>query len=453
MNRRGPTTAQRAAALGALLAALLALAAGALIVVNIGPILLMLLCVAVAVAGAWEVLVRRGIARIVALVVVLAAAVGAAALILVRGEFHGLALLGTAVLVALALVLARYALSWRVPRAEDIGPTGDVVAPARHPVLIMNPKSGGGKVERFHMVDEAQKRGIEAVVLNKGDDLLQLARDAVQRGADVLGMAGGDGSQAAVAAIAAEHDVAFVCVPVGTRMDFARDLGLDIVDPVRSLDAFQESVERRIDLGRVNDQVFVNNVSLGVYGSIVQSPAYRDAKMKTAADMLPDLLAGGALSQLAFTGPDGTEHAGAQIIQVSNNPYQLESLTGFASRVRLDTGALGLFAAKVDGPREAVEFAALEMARRIGSFGGWLQWQASDFEVRSDGPIDIAIDGEAVTVPSPISFASMPGALRIRIPRDALGLSAAALAELTPGWSIGGLVDTVRGRRALEPMG
>ena len=151
-------------------------------------------------------------------------------------------------------------------------------------------------------------------------------------------MAGGDGSQAAVAAIAAEHDVAFVCVPVGTRMDFARDLGLDIEDPAKSLDAFGESLERRIDLGRVNDQVFVNNVSLGVYGSIVQSPEYRDAKLKTTADMLPALLGEGTLSKLAFTGPDGSEHAGAQIIQVSNNPYQLESLAGFASRARLDSG-------------------------------------------------------------------------------------------------------------------
>jgi len=322
------------------------------------------------------------------------------------------------------------------------------VPPARHPVLIMNPKSGGGKVERFHMIDEARKRNIESVMLNRGDDLLQLARDAIERGADVLGMAGGDGSQAAVAAIAAEHDVAFVCVPVGTRMDFARDLGLDIEDPAKSLDAFGESLERRIDLGRVNDQVFVNNVSLGVYGSIVQSPEYRDAKLKTAADMLPALLGEGALSKLVFTGPDGSEHAGAQIIQVSNNPYQLESLAGFASRVRLDSGTLGLLAAQIDGPRAAVEFAALEMARRISSFPGWLQWQALDFEVRSDGPIDIAIDGEAVTVPSPIRFASMPGALRLRMPREAVGLSAAALAELKPGWSIGALVDTIRGKAA-----
>ena len=445
MDPAGPTAAHRAAAAGALLAAVLVLVAGAFVVVNIGPVLLMLLFLVVLVVGGWETLTRRGTGRIIALVAVLVAVVGVLATILGKGRYHGFVLLVAVALVVVALALARYALSWRALRAGEVIPAGDAVPAARYPVLIMNPKSGGGKVERFHMIDEARKRAIESVMLNPGDDLLQLARDAVARGADVLGMAGGDGSQAAVAAIAAEHDVAFVCVPVGTRMDFARDLGLDIEDPAKSLDAFGESVERRIDLGRVNDQVFVNNVSLGVYGSIVQSPGYRDAKLKTAADMLPDLLGEGALSKLAYTGPDGTEHAGAQIIQVSNNPYQLESLAGFAARARLDTGALGLLAAKIDGPREAVEFVALEMARRVRRFPGWLQWEAQSFEVRSNGPIDIAIDGEAVTVPSPIRFESMPRALRIRIPREALGLSAAALAEINPGWSVGGLFDTIRG--------
>lgn len=317
---------------------------------------------------------------------------------------------------ALAIVL-RYALSRRAPRPEDVAPSGNVVPPALHPILIMNPKSGGGKVEELHLADEAQKRGIEPVVLHPGDDLLQLARDAVSRGADVLGMAGGDGSQAAVAAIAAEHDVAFVCVPVGTRMNFARDLGLDIEDPVGSLDAFGESVERRIDLGRVNDRVFVNNVSLGVYGTIVQSPDYSDAKLKTAAEMLPDLLRDGALSTLTFTGPDGTQQSGAQLIQVSNNPYELESFAALASRARLDTGTLGLVAATVNGPQEALEFVALETARKICSFRGLLQWQDQSFEVRSDGAVDIAIDGEAARVTSPIRFKSLPGALRVRMPR------------------------------------
>src|SRR5262249_36978633 len=141
----------------------------------------------------------------------------------------------------------------------------------RHPVLIMNLKSGGGKAERFHLEDECRARGIEPIVLRQGDDLRQLAEDAISRGADVIGMAGGDGSQAVVATAAARPGVPLVVIPAGTRNHFALDLGLDRDDVVGALDAFADGVERRIDLAEVNGRVFVNNASLGLYAKIVQS--------------------------------------------------------------------------------------------------------------------------------------------------------------------------------------
>ena len=86
------------------------------------------------------------------------------------------------------------------------------------------------------------------------------------------------------------HDVALVCIPAGTRNHFALDLGLDRDDVVGALDAFGDAVERRIDLAEVGGRVFVNNVSLGIYAKIVQSPEYRDAKRETTAKFLPELL-------------------------------------------------------------------------------------------------------------------------------------------------------------------
>ena len=100
-------------------------------------------------------------------------------------------------------------------------------------------------------------------------------------------MAGGDGSQALVASVAARHEIPHVCVPAGTRNHFALDLGLDRNDVVGALDAFGDGVERRIDLASVNGRTFVNNASLGLYAEIVQSPEYRDAKLRTAAAMCP----------------------------------------------------------------------------------------------------------------------------------------------------------------------
>jgi len=152
-------------------------------------------------------------------------------------------------------------------------------------------------------------------------------------------MAGGDGSQALVASVAARHDVPHVCVPAGTRNHFALDLGLDRTDVVGALDAFTDGVERRIDLAAVNGRMFVNNASLGLYAEIVQSPDYRDAKVKTAASILPDLLGPDtAPLDLRYTGPDGQRHPTAQLILVSNDPYQLD-YPGGRGTARGSTGA------------------------------------------------------------------------------------------------------------------
>src|SRR5207248_10646725 len=208
-------------------------------------------------------------------------------------------------------------------RAQSRSPS----PPAQRPVLIMNLKSGGGKAQRFHLVDECHNRGVEPVVLRPGDDLLQLAEDAIAGGADVIGMAGGDGSQALVAAVASRHGIPHVVVPAGTRNHFALDLGLDRDDVVGALDAYSDGVDRVIDLAAVNGRVFVNNATAGLYAKIVQSPHYRDAKRQTAIHMLPDLLGPDASPlDLRFNGPDGEMHPTAHVILVSNNPYQLRSL-------------------------------------------------------------------------------------------------------------------------------
>ena len=162
--------------------------------------------------------------------------------------------------------------------------------PPTRPVLLCNPWSGGGKVEKFGLRDLATELGVETVMLDRGLDLEQLARDAVARGADCLGMAGGDGSQALVASIAVEHGLPFVCVSAGTRNHFALDLGLNRDDPRESMYAFRDAFERKVDFATVNERFFVNNVSLGVYAKIVQEDSYRDAKVDTTMTLLPKML-------------------------------------------------------------------------------------------------------------------------------------------------------------------
>ena len=168
------------------------------------------------------------------------------------------------------------------------------VDPPRQPVLLINPRSGDGKAVRAALADRARERGVEPVVLGPRDDLATLVATAVDEGADALGMAGGDGSLATVAAAAAGHDLPFICLPAGTRNHFALDLGIVRHDLIGALDAFTEALERRIDIAEVNGRPFLNNVSLGIYGDAVQRSAYRDAKLRTMLDTLHEVLSSAA---------------------------------------------------------------------------------------------------------------------------------------------------------------
>ena len=358
-------------------------------------------CLGVAIGAASYALTRTGARRLVAAVVAILALAAPLALVVAYGRLLQLLLLIT--LVAVAAAATRHALG-RDLKSLKSGPTpGTSVGPAIRPVLLMNPRSGGGKVERFHLVQEARRRDIEPVVLGPGDDLRQLAEQAVAGGADVLGMAGGDGSQALVAGVAAAHDVAFVCVPAGTRNHLAMDLGLDRDDVVAALDAFGAAVERRIDLGLVDERVFVNNATMGLYAKIVQSPAYRDHKVDTALELLP-------------------------------------------------AGTLGIVAARRQSPAEAARLAQPPASGPTRRPADWLEWTDTSFQVRSGQPVEVGVDGEAMVLDPPIRFRIVPGALRVRIPSQAPGYSPAA-AVPTPGWAtLTALWQTATGRPVtIEP--
>ena len=433
---------------GAAWAALILLAVAVVVLLagtvqNVGGLLLILLGLLIAVTAGWYAVSRRGPARWVALGLL---AVALVPLIwgIVLVDLRPVRLILTLVFAALSVGGARVALGQTV-RARQQAMRALPAAPrAAHPVLIINPRSGGGKADRFRLADECSARGIEPVLLRPGDDLLQLAKDAIARGADVIGMAGGDGSQALVASVAAAQQIPHVVVPSGTRNHFALDLGLDRNDVVGALDAFSDAVERRIDLGEVNRRVFVNNASLGLYAKIVQVPGYREAKLKTAAEVLPELLGPDAKPfDLRFTGPDGTRYDTAHMILVSNNQYQLDHLGGRGTRESLDDGILGVVAARIGGPTEARRFVALEAVGQVRKFPGWLEWETPRFEVSADSPVEIGIDGETLTMTPPLVFSVRPGALRVRIPRTAPGRSPASAALHLTRWSTIGDLFTI----------
>ena len=389
-------------------------------------ILVQLVLLAVVLLAVWNALTRKHAARVVWIVVAAVATVAGVAIQVAGGRGLVLSLVVRLALLGVAMLLARYALARDVRSLKQMETPGESVPAARHGVLIMNLKSGGGKAEKFHLEDECRARGIEPIVLRLGDDLLQLARDAIDRGVDVIGMAGGDGSQALVVGVAAERDVPMVVIPAGTRNHFALDLGLDRDDVVGALDAYGEALEHAIDLGDVNGRVFVNNVSLGLYATIVHSPEYRDAKAETTLAALPQMLGPGTEPfDLRFSTPDGVRHDGAHVIQVSNGPYGT-TVSGITSRPSIDTGLLGIFSLVVPDGLSATRAVAALATARPELYEGYFSWSAPTFELTSGAPIAVGLDGESLEMAPPLVFASRPGVLRLRLPRQAIGYSPAA---------------------------
>jgi diacylglycerol kinase family enzyme len=376
--------------------------------------LIVLAGLVVALAAAWYGLTRTGVARLLGLGSAILAMVVSVAVLLANGEHVGQALVIVAAL-GLMLLATRSAFRIHLPLTQAPDP--------RHPVLFYNPKSGGGKAETFHLADEARARGIEPIELKLGTDLEQLVRDAVADGADALAMAGGDGSQAVVAMVAAEQGLPYACVPAGTRNHFALDLGVDRDDVVGALDAFVGGRERRVDLAEINGRVFVNNVSLGLYAEAVQREGYREAKLRTILDTLPEMLGPeGKELELSWTGPGGREHSSGAAILVSNNRYRLGHTVGSGTRPRMDDKLLGITVAS-----------ATAGGRRFAQ-RPWREWSTPAFEVDADGPIAAGIDGEAVTLDPPLRIRILPAALRVRIAAEHPGASpSAAMPESASG--------------------
>jgi diacylglycerol kinase family enzyme len=433
------------AAVGALVAL-----AGALTIVaatvteDVGGLLIALACVFVLAFSGWYVFTRRGPMRLLG---VPGALLGLAGLIGFMSA-HALTLVVLIGVLALFGAGARYAVGQERLRLQPVSRNWQQASPARRGVLIINPNSGGGKARHFSLQEEARKRRVEPLLLGPGDNLSELAKQAVVDGADVIGMAGGDGSQATVADLAMQHDVAHVCVPAGTRNHFALDLGLDRDDVVGALDAFTDGVERRIDLASVNGCVFVNNASLGVYAQVVQLDAYRDAKLGTWRRMLPEMLGPGAGPiDLQFDGPDERDWPDATLVVVSNNPYQLKRLSGAGTRPRLDTGRLGILATRIQGARDLAKLVTLGTLGQSRRFRGLFDWSCSEFEVRSGACVAVGLDGETLLLAPPLRFVSLPGALRVRVPRHASGVSPAGGAVAITRKDAASLIRIAVGKR------
>jgi diacylglycerol kinase family enzyme len=255
-------------------------------------------------------------------------------------------------------------------------------------------------------------------VLQEGEDAAELARRAADQGAEALGMGGGDGSLAPVASVALERDLPFVCIPLGTRNHFARDLGIRLDDPLAAPAAFR-GWERRVDVGKVGERVFLNNVSLGLYASFVHDPERKTRNRFVAfMRMAPAALGRGRTPlDVSFEVEGKREHHAALVVLVANNGYEVETLAEMGERAQLDEGLVHAYVIEAVSRRALLGLLAKAAMGDFAETEGLVEWAAPRLTVDlPEHRIHAAIDGEPAVLEPPLEFAVEPRALRVLVP-------------------------------------
>jgi diacylglycerol kinase family enzyme len=285
--------------------------------------------------------------------------------------------------------------------------------------LIINPAAGSAAAFLGRLTGAARERGIRVRVLEPGEDARQAALASAEDGAETLAVAGGDGSVAAVAGVAAERGLPLVVVPTGTLNHFARDLGLDLAHPLRALDALDpDRREQLVDVGRVNGRLFINNVSLGVYAEMLGDPGYRRDKLRVVQTKLQAAFSDPELRRsLRITPPDEAPLESVVAVVVSNNPYEFARWDKLGHRQRLDTGTLQISVLDASTLDELKRLLAGTLLGAIGFRPALRHWTSEHLETGVLGEtVRAGVDGEPITFEAPLRLSVDPGALRVLVP-------------------------------------
>jgi diacylglycerol kinase family enzyme len=284
---------------------------------------------------------------------------------------------------------------------------------------VVNPRSGAG-VHQAHVRRVARERGLDVREVRAGADPSELARAAVEDGAEVLAAAGGDGTVSAVAGVAVARDVPLLVVPCGTRNHFAKDCGADITDPAAALATIEGGDERRVDVGTVNGRVFLDNVSVGFYAAMVRDPDYRHRRLRVAARYVRRAVFRSGRSASLCTSVPARVTAPDQLLAalVSNNAYSPAAAPRGALRPRLDEGILWIYLVGLPGIDRPLAARLMGGTRRLLLGRPWIAaWPTAHQTIRlPTGAVPVGVDGEAADLAAPLEFAVRPGALRILHP-------------------------------------
>jgi diacylglycerol kinase family enzyme len=306
-----------------------------------------------------------------------------------------------------------------LPAERSKGDTNHVI------VIVLNRLSGpAGRVRlREQIADFCRDAGIDAQIreLADADRVEVAAREALEAHPEALVAAGGDGSVSAVASVLAGTPTPLGVLPLGTLNHFAKDAGIPL-ELQKAVQVIAARHTRRVDVGRVNERVFLNNASIGVYASFIElRDRLRDqgrSKWTAWALATADVLRREGEVVIRLHTDRTKLIAPTPFVFVGNNEYLVEGVK-LGGRTSLDTGQLYAYFAPPLRTRDLPAlfarslFGVAHRQRALQSVAGPELWVDTPFTAS----INVACDGELLTLATPLHYRSWPHALAVLVPK------------------------------------
>ncbi len=289
-------------------------------------------------------------------------------------------------------------------------------------LMFFNPSSGVKipSAELSALEEASTAAGLEVVHVTRELDCAALIRQRRHEGVRLFVAAGGDGTINTVIQPLVNTDAIFGVIPIGTYNHFAKDLGIPL--PWReALDVVLTGEIKPIDAARINERFFVNNISLGLYPELV---ARREEKGRDYPRWKARLYAAYATLQkyphVAVTLESEHHHevVRTHMLMISNNSYDLSRLGIEAPRMALEEGRLSIYWLPHVPRLELTRFVAHFLAGRVHTTPGFRSFRTSRVKLQSSKRrLHLGIDGEVVTMATPLVITIVPQSLSVKVPR------------------------------------
>jgi YegS/Rv2252/BmrU family lipid kinase len=281
-------------------------------------------------------------------------------------------------------------------------------------------RNSGPRSDVDALIAAAGEAELEVVEISPALDCAREVRDRVSRGTKLFIAAGGDGTVHHVMQAVAQSDASLAVIPTGTYNHFARDLGIPL-EWEAALEVALNGNRRQVDVARVNDRYFINNLSLGLYPDLV---ARREARGRDYPRWKARLYALYVTMRkykhvtLTIEAEAVRESVRTHVFMVSNNSYDLERVGIEAPRATLTEGRLSVYWLPHTSRFRLMRFVTRYMRGRVRQIPGFRSFRTTQMRVQSARPLlRVGIDGELFTLPAPLVITSFPRTLNVMVPK------------------------------------